>query len=87
MSANKARTPAVQDVHTSLTTAVGLRGIAFLHRVAAGSSPYRISSNADRDAIEHAVKAVHVQRVHRAPDLVTLTDRGRAFLDSLMRAH
>ncbi|MBZ5760259.1 hypothetical protein LAV84_06820 [Rhizobium sp. VS19-DR104.2] len=70
---------------TPLTTAVGLRGIAFLHRVSAGSPSYRIAKNADRDAIGRALQAGHVKRLQPGGDLVVLTEAGRAFLDKLMR--
>ena len=83
MSTRPLRAPT--GASSSLTTAVGLRGIAFLHRVAAGTTSYTISKSADRDAVGRALQDGHVRRLQPGSEQVALTDKGRAFLDRLMR--
>lgn len=64
---------------------IGLRGVALLRRVKAAEGPYRCERNADAIAwrcIEHGML-----RLDRHDDEVLhLTEKGRDYLSSMMRA-
>lgn len=80
-----AGSPAIH--HTTLRDGapIGPRGIAFLHRVSLALGPYRLATNADRDAIERALGRGLV--VRDGPACVRLTDAGRDFLHRMRSAH
>ncbi|MBD9372095.1 hypothetical protein IB238_05555 [Rhizobium sp. ARZ01] len=64
---------------------IGLRGVALLRRVRAADGPYRCERNADAIAWR-CIEAGMVRLDSRDDDVLHLTEKGRAYLDRLMRA-
>ncbi|MGV1867195.1 MULTISPECIES: hypothetical protein [unclassified Rhizobium] len=64
---------------------VGPRGISFLRRVFLAGGTYRLSTNADRDAIGRALSAGFIVSVGRHH--VQLTEAGEKFLHRMRSAH
>jgi hypothetical protein len=64
---------------------VGPRCLAFLRRVRAGGTTYKLVRNADREALERALAAGFVAWIGRSRDDVRLTARGAEYLDRLAR--
>lgn len=64
---------------------VGLRGVALLRRIRAADGPYRSERNADAIAWR-CLEAGMLRLDTRDEDVLHLTDKGRAYLERLMRA-
>lgn len=66
---------------------IGLRGVALLRRVRAADRPYRCVRNADHAVAWRCLEAGMVALDTRDEDVLHLTAKGRAYLDSIARAH